>query len=157
MCFGLFKRKKKTVETSEPIIPLHRQAQIKQEVRKEKVIELKKIHKKEKADKLVTDVIAEDIRDKKLVDIDFGKTDVSLFQVNGVYNVGPTILISGFLESGRLKTGMKAKVNEIPLKIMEVRKEREKVSDLIPGQEGTLVVSAKKSPLLKQGDFLEFE
>jgi len=28
---------------------------------------------------------------------------------------------------------------------------------LIPGQEGTLVISAKKSPLLKQGDFLEFE
>jgi hypothetical protein len=156
MCFGLFK-KKTPVAASEPIIPLHRQAIIKQDVRKEKVIELKKMHKKEKANKLVTDVIAEDIRDKKLVDIDFGKTDISLFQVNGVYNVGPTILISGFLESGRLKTGMKAIVNEITLKITEVRKEREKVSDLIPGQEGTIVVSAKKSPLLKQGDFLEFE
>jgi hypothetical protein len=73
------------------------------------------------------------------------------------YNIGPTQMLTGFLESGRLKKGMKSIVNETNIKVIEIRKNNEKVMNLLPGQEGTVVIQAKKNPLLRQDDYLEFE
>jgi hypothetical protein len=157
MCFGLFKKKKKSATNPEVVIPIHQQERDTVEKRKDKITKLKKEHKKLKKEELVAKVINDSIKDQKLVDIDFSKNDVSLFQVNGVYSVGPVKIVNGFLESGKLKKGMKTKHNGIEIKVQEVRKDRSQVPSLKPGHEGTLVIKSEKNPLLESGTFLEFE
>ncbi len=161
MVFGFLKRifsKKKKIDiTQEPIIPLHMKEKMVNEKRKQEVNELKKEHLQNQKKKVVADVLAEEIKDKKIKDIDFDDNTVSLFKADGVYSIGPTKIITGFLETGRLKARMKSIVNEVPIILLEIRKDLGPVDDLLPGQEGTLIIKSKKNPLLRHGDYLEFE
>ena len=150
--------KKKEVKKVEPMIPDHRKEQMQVAKRKDDIQELKKTHEKIKEEKDLVDILHESVADQKLVDIDFEEeVEVALFKISGVYNIGPTQMLTGFLEAGRLKKGMKSIVNETNIKVTEIRKNNEKVDYLLPGQEGTIVVQAKKNPLLRQDDYLEFE
>jgi hypothetical protein len=156
--FSIFKKNKKEEIKREAIIPEHRKQKLLNEKRKEDVKELKQAHETKKTEEKVVNAIHETIADKKLKDIDFeNETEISLFKVNGIYSIGPTQMLTGFLETGRLKKGMKAIVNEVNIKILEIRKNNSSVDDLLPGQEATLIISAKKNPLLRQDDYLEFE
>ena len=164
MVFGFLKKifllfkKKKEIKTVEPMIPNHRKEQLQVEKRQDNIQELKKEHEHIKEEKDLVDVLHESIADQKLVDIDFEEdVEIALFKVNGIYSIGPTQMLTGFLETGRLKKGMKCIVNEVNIKVTEIRKNNEKIAALLPGQEGTLMILAKKNPLLKQDDYLEFE
>ncbi len=159
MCFAFLKRnpnKEKTI--SEPLIPEHRKKTLEVERRNAEINDLKNAHKEKKKENKLIDNANENIADKRLIDIEIDNTtDVALFKVDGIYCVGATILITGFVETGKLLKGMKAIQNENQLKIIEIRKDREAVDYLLPGKEGTIEVKSKKIPLLKQGDYLEFE
>ena len=137
------------------IIPDHRKEIMKKEDRKNQVQELKEEYKKEGL-KTVKKKIDKKLIDKKIKDIDLDK-EVSLFEVEGVYSLHEMALITGFVEVGRLKNGMKAIKNEVQFKITEIRKSNEKVPSLLTGEKGTITISAKKNPMLRQGDYLEFE
>ncbi len=150
----LFSRKE--TKKVEPIIPLHRKEKMETEKKQDDINNLKKEHLKIKEERIVADTIADTIKDTKLIDLEINKDEISLFKVTGVYTVGPTQMITGFVETGRLKKGMKAIANESQLTILEVRKEMEKTDYLIAGQEGTLLIKSRKNPLLRQDDYLEF-
>ena len=66
-------------------------------------------------------------------------------------------MLTGFVETGRLKKGMKTIVNEVSVKVVGTRKDMEEIDVLLAGQEGTLEIKSRKNPLLKQNDYLEFE
>ncbi len=153
-----FSRKKREVVQIEPIIPEHRKEKNEIEKRQVEIIELKKEHLKNKEEKIVTDTIAEEIKDSRLIDLKIDEEQENcLFKVNGIYTIGPTQMINGFVETGRLKKGMKSLVNQTQLIVLEVRKGMEKTDYLIGGQEGTIIIKSKKNPLIKQDDYLEFE
>ena len=90
-------------------------------------------------------------------DISLGVGESALFEVNGVYSLSGTLMITGFVETGRLKRNMKTIVNENLVRIDEVRENRERVPSLFKGEQGTLVIKSKNNPLIRSGDFLEFE
>ena len=156
--FLVFKRKPKEKKEIIPIIPDHAKAKMEIQKRKDDVNELKKIHVEQKEEKVLVDAIHESIADKKLIDIELDEeNEISLFKVSGIYSIGQTQMLTGFLETGRLRKGMKSKANEVLMKLTEIRKDGEEVKELLPGQEGTLTINAKRNPLLKQDDYLEFE
>ncbi|MDD3083922.1 MAG: hypothetical protein PHP82_02785 [Candidatus ainarchaeum sp.] len=161
MCFDslkrLFSRKKQIPKNVEPIIPEHRKEKMEVEKRQTEIKELKKEHKKIKEDKIVADTIADEIKDSKLIDLKIEKNnETCLFKISGVYNIGPTQMISGFVETGIIKKGMKAIANENQMTVIEVRKNTEKTDYLVAGQEGTILIKSKKNPLIRQDDYLEF-
>jgi hypothetical protein len=159
MIFGFLKRlfSRKEKKIIEPIIPLHRKQKVELEKKQESIKELKKEHEKIREDKIISDTIAEEIKNSRLIDLELDQKENCLFKINGLYNIGPTQMINGFVETGRLKKGMKTIVNETLLTITEVRKGMEKTDYLIAGQEGTIIIKSKKNPLLRQDDYLDFE
>lgn len=133
----LFGKKKKVDADIQPIIPDHR---------KEKLLEqIKTVSNKTSTKK-----------QGKLVEIDI-KEEVALFEVDGVYSVGNITMITGLVESGRVKRKMKTIVNELQIRVDEVRKDGEKVPSLLVGQKGTILIKSKGKPLLRKGDFLDFK
>ncbi len=161
MIFGFLKRlffRKKEKKVIEPVIPLHRKEKLELEKKQENINELKQEHEKQKESRIVSDTIAEEIKNSRLVDLEIQeKNDNCLFKITGVYTIGPTQMINGFVETGRIKKGMKAIANETQIIVQEVRKGMEKTDYLIAGQEGTIIIKAKKNPLLRQDDYLDFE
>ncbi len=152
----LFNTKQKEKKEYAPIIPDHRKELVESEERQNKVNELRKEYLKEKTKKITSKKIDKKLLDKKIKDIDLDK-EVSVFEVSGVYSLAGMALVTGFVEIGRIKSGMKSKSYIIPLKVNEVRKNNEKVPALLAGETGTLLIDSKKNPILKQGDYLEFE
>jgi hypothetical protein len=155
--FSFFKKEKKTTYAREPIIPNHRKEKLIVEKRKDEINELKKVHVEKKEEKLIMQTLSESIPDTKLIDLEIEGDNIALFKVDGIYSIGPTSMLTGFVENGRIKKGMKTIVNEVNIKVVGIRKDMEEIASLLSGQEGTLEIKSKKNPLLKQGDYLEFE
>jgi hypothetical protein len=153
----LFSKKKEIPKNVDPIIPDHRKEKIEIEKRNENITELKNEHGKIKEEKIVVDTIAEKLKDSRLIDLELKKEkDVCLFKISGVYNIGQIQMLNGFVETGVMKKGLKSLKNETQMTVLEVRKGTEKTDCLIAGQEGTITIKARKNPLLRQDDYLEF-
>lgn len=150
--FGIKKEKKEYPV----IIPDHRKEIIKKDDKQNKINDLRKEYLKEKTKKITNKKIDKKLLDKKIKDIDLDK-EVSVFEVEGVYSLHGMALITGFVEIGSIKKGMVSKTHNLSLKISEVRKNNEKVPSLLAGQTGTLLIDSKKNPILRKGDYLEFE
>ncbi len=147
---------KETKKEYPVIIPDHRKDIIKKEVKEKEISDLRKTYLKEKTKKITSAKIDKKLLDKKIKDIDLDK-EVSVFEVEGVYSLAGMALINGFVEIGRLKSGMKSRSYVFPLKIIEVRKNNEKVPAILAGENGTILIDSKKNPILRKGDYLEFE
>lgn len=80
-----------------------------------------------------------------------------VFRVDGKYEVGNTLMISGMVESGTLKKGMKSEIGRGEIRIMELRVGSEKVDEIEENREGTIFVRARGPQNIKYGDLLEFD
>lgn len=81
----------------------------------------------------------------------------NLFRVNGMYDVGDAIMISGVVESGRIAKNMKAKKDKKEIEIKEIRINSDKMKELNEGEEGTIFVKSKQMPNVKYDNLLEFK
>lgn len=138
------------------IIPEHRKEIIKKEEKDEKIKDLRREYLKQKTKKITSKKIDKKLLDKKIKDIDLDK-EVSVFEVEGVYSLHGMALINGFVEIGSIKKGMRSKSHNLSLKVSEVRKHNEKVPAILAGQTGTILIDSKRNPILRKGDYLEFE
>ncbi len=142
----IFFRKNKKEKQTPIIIPDHAKEKNEEKMKTEIKTEIK---------------IEENKKDQKIIDLakknELKKKSFGLFKVTGVYNIGPTKMVTGFVEAGKLKKGMKSLISQTQIKIEEIRKGMEKSDFLQAGQEGTIVISSKKNPLILQGDFIDFE
>jgi hypothetical protein len=84
-----------------------------------------------------------------------GKSECG-FRVDGKYEVGDTLMVSGVVEFGALKKGMKAELGKVEMKVEELRSGTGKVGSLHTGQAGTVFVKAKAPPNIRYNDLLEF-
>lgn len=155
----LFSRNNNNIKKKlEPIIPDHRKEKINLEEKQIKINNLKNEHIKIKNKKIPFNKLTNKMKDSKLVDLEIDEEQaISLFKVTGIYNTGLIQMITGFVETGILKKGMKTIVDQTQLIIVETRQGMEKIDHLIAGQEGTVVIKSKKYPGLKKDDYLEFE
>jgi hypothetical protein len=81
----------------------------------------------------------------------------NIFVAIEVYEGGDCILITGYVEKGKLKVGMKAPRPKGELTITEVRLKNEQVSVLEQGYSGTIVVKASLPGIIKYEERLFFQ
>ena len=83
----------------------------------------------------------------------------SYFRVNGSYDMGKQLMLSGVVEQGKLVKGMKCKLVETKneLTITDIKVSSETVGDLMGGEEGTLFLKYKDFPNVKYDTLLEFK
>lgn len=79
-----------------------------------------------------------------------------VFRIDGKYEVGDTLMISGRVESGTLKKGMKTEIGKGELRITELRIGSEKIGEIRENQQGTIFVKARGAQNIKYNDLLEF-
>jgi hypothetical protein len=81
----------------------------------------------------------------------------NIFHIFGLYDTGALLMLSGVVESGKLKKKMKVKVNGKELVIADLKIGANSVEELLVGEEGSIFVKSKGTPLVKYGDVLEFK
>lgn len=80
------------------------------------------------------------------------------FRVNGTYDFGANMMISGMVESGVIKSRMVSKLEQKKeLVISEIKIGSTKVNGLIRGEEGSIFVKTKGNPIIKYDDVLVFK
>ncbi len=80
------------------------------------------------------------------------------FRVTGTYDLGTSMMISGNVESGVVKTKMVAKLDsKKELAISEIKIGSTKVNGLMKGEEGSIFVKTKGNPIIKYDDLIEFK
>ncbi|MFA6064325.1 MAG: hypothetical protein WCW44_01555 [archaeon] len=79
------------------------------------------------------------------------------FKVSGVYDTGTLTMVLGFVECGKLKKKMKAKLNGKELTIMDLKVGSNSVEELLANEEGSIFIKSKDTPLVKYRDILEFK
>lgn len=85
------------------------------------------------------------------------KDKKSLFRVTGVYDIGTEIMVSGFLEAGKLKKKMKTKINDHDAVISDIKVGSESVLELMAKEEGKVFLRGRNLYTLKTDDVLEFK
>jgi len=141
MCFGLFKKKKKTIE-AKVCIPDHAKSKIEREVLDKKVEK-----RKEKEEEIQNSFVI-----KKKIN---GATN--LFKITGRYDAGGEIGLSGYVESGSISDKMKTNIEGNSIKITEIRMGSQKVEELNFMEEGTIFVKGKNIHNIKYDDLLDFK
>ncbi|MEK6958426.1 MAG: hypothetical protein AABW59_00090 [archaeon] len=81
----------------------------------------------------------------------------NIFVVNGNYDIGNSMMLSGVMQSGSLSKGMKHKKDGMDLTITDIKIGSDKVKDLNLGEEGAIFVKGKNTHLVKYDDELEFK
>ena len=79
------------------------------------------------------------------------------FIIKGSYRVMDTLMLSGIVQEGTIRKRMKAEKDGRTLNVTEVRRGNELVENLLEGQEGTIFISAKITPILGYEDVLAFK
>ena len=83
--------------------------------------------------------------------------EANIFVVNGNYDMGAQLMLSGVVQSGTIKKGMKTKKDKTEMTIVEMKISSENVKDLNTGEEGTIFLKYKIFPNVKYDDVLEFK
>ena len=84
-------------------------------------------------------------------------TKSGLFRVNGSYRVMDTLMLSGTVEEGTIRKRMKSIKDGKTINVTEVRRGNELVENLCEGEEGTIFVSSKLTPIIGYEDILSFK
>jgi len=79
------------------------------------------------------------------------------FRVNGSYRVMDTLMLSGTVEEGMIRKRMKARKSGKELRVTEVRQGNEVVENLLKGEEGTIFIAAKLTPIIGFEEILSFK
>lgn len=80
------------------------------------------------------------------------------FRINGTYDLGTSVMISGVVETGVVKPKMVAKIDsKKELLILEIKISSTKVNGLMKGEEGSIFVKTKGNPVLRYDDVLAFK
>jgi hypothetical protein len=85
------------------------------------------------------------------------ENQINRFRINGVYDVGLEMMISGVVESGKVRKKMKSKLNGKDAVINDIKVGSDSVEELIVHEEGTIFLRGKHLHLLKYNDLLEFK
>ncbi|MFA5931593.1 MAG: hypothetical protein WC821_04770 [archaeon] len=85
------------------------------------------------------------------------KDKKSIFRVTGVYDIGSEIMVSGFVEAGKLKKKMKTKINDHDAVISDIKVGSESVLELLIKEEGKVFLRGRNLYTLKTDDVLEFK
>jgi hypothetical protein len=81
----------------------------------------------------------------------------NLFRVFSGYDVGSQIMLSGIVESGRIKKKMKTKINGKEAVVADLKAKQVSAAELLKGEEGTVFLKGKEIHYFKQNDTLEFK
>jgi len=83
----------------------------------------------------------------------------NVFRVNGSYDMGKQLMLSGIVEKGTLSKGMKCKLDKgkNELGVADIKISSETVKELLVGEEGTLFLRYKSFPNIKYDTLLEFK
>jgi len=81
----------------------------------------------------------------------------NIFVINGVYDIGTQVMLSGVVESGKLSKKLITKINDKNVPISDVKIGSESVKELLVGSSGTIFLRGNNIPLLRSGDLLEFK
>ncbi len=84
-------------------------------------------------------------------------TKNGLFRINSIYRVMDTLMLSGVVEEGTIRKRMKSIKDGRTLNVTEVRRGNELVENLCEGEEGTIFVSSKLTPIIGYADILSFK
>ena len=79
------------------------------------------------------------------------------FKVSGLYDTGKSLMLKGFVESGSIRKKMKSGKDKNELIIDDIKIGSDSVKELLPHEEGAILVKYKKVPFIKYGDVLEFK
>jgi hypothetical protein len=82
---------------------------------------------------------------------------INNFKVSGLYNTGSLTMISGLVQTGKLKKKMKAKFDGKEMAIVDIKIGSTSVEELILAEEGSIFVKSKGMPQIRYGDILEFK
>ncbi len=85
------------------------------------------------------------------------ESETNLFNVNGIYDIGTDMMLSGVVESGKLKKKMKTKILEKDVVVTDVKVGSSSVTELLAHEEGTVFIRGKTMKNIKYGDVLEFK
>jgi len=79
------------------------------------------------------------------------------FSVNGIYDIGTEIMLSGVVESGKIKKRMKTSVDSKNVVVTDIKVGSTSVTELLLHEEGTIFLKGKTMQQIKYGNVLEFK
>jgi hypothetical protein len=79
------------------------------------------------------------------------------FKVTGSYRVLDTLMLLGVVEKGIVRKRMVSEYNGKQIKISEVRHGNEEIEQIMGGQEGTIFITSKLTPIINSGQILDFK
>lgn len=82
---------------------------------------------------------------------------IAQFQVNGLYDIGSQVMVSGIVSSGALRKKMKTKINGKDIPISDLKIGSDSVKEIENGFEGKIFLRAKGVFPVKDGDVLVFK
>jgi hypothetical protein len=81
----------------------------------------------------------------------------NIFIIESIYDIGTQIMVSGVLESGHLKKGLKVKIRKKEIPISDLKVGTGSVKDFVAGERGTIFLRGKDLNILRIGDGLDFK
>ncbi len=151
-----FSRKKKTEASVEEKVCIPEHQRIREEAERKAALDPRILAKQEFQRKKELKETLRDMPIKEAIK-DPAFRQRGMFEVSGVYCVGKTLMVSGFVESGVIKNRMKTFKGGNEMRVEEIRIGSEKVANLKAGEEGTLFVKTKNVPNIKYSEILLFE